>query len=80
MVAIRGHFDGKVIVPDEPVDFPRGQALIVHIERDHAKPTTDDGADTAWTEGVAREWEAELSDPREDIYTMEDGEPVDDPR
>lgn len=80
MVAIRGHFDGKVIVPDEPIDLPRGQALIVHIERATSSPGGDDAADSAWTEGIAREWETELSDPREDIYTMEDGEPVDDRR
>jgi len=32
MVAIRGHFDGKVFVPDEPVDLPRDRKLILHIE------------------------------------------------
>lgn len=32
MVAIKGHFDGKVFVPDEPVDFPRNRQLILHIE------------------------------------------------
>lgn len=32
MVAIKGHFDGKVIVPDEPVDLVLGQRLVVHIE------------------------------------------------
>jgi hypothetical protein len=32
MVAIKGHFDGKVIVPDEPLDLPRNQRLLVHIE------------------------------------------------
>ncbi|MFL6230610.1 MAG: hypothetical protein ACJ741_17705 [Pyrinomonadaceae bacterium] len=32
MVAIKGHFDGKVIVPDEPVNLPAGQRLIVRIE------------------------------------------------
>jgi hypothetical protein len=32
MVAIRGHFDGKVIVPDEPVDLPRNQPLVLHVE------------------------------------------------
>jgi len=32
MVALRGHFDGKVIVPDVPVDLPRDQTLIVHVE------------------------------------------------
>ena len=32
MVAIKGHFDGKVIVPDEPLDLPRNQRLIVHVQ------------------------------------------------
>jgi hypothetical protein len=32
MVVIRGHFDGKVIVPDEPINLPDGQALIMHLD------------------------------------------------
>jgi hypothetical protein len=32
MIAINAHYDGKVIVPDEPVDLPPNQALIVRIE------------------------------------------------
>jgi hypothetical protein len=32
MISIHAHFDGKVIVPDGPVDLPRDQALIVQIE------------------------------------------------
>lgn len=32
MVAIRGHFDGKVFVPDEPVDLPRNQSVILHVQ------------------------------------------------
>jgi hypothetical protein len=32
MLAITAHFDGKVIVPDEPVDLPAGQPLVLHIE------------------------------------------------
>ena len=32
MVAIKGHFDGKVIVPDEPLDLPRNQKLIIHVQ------------------------------------------------
>jgi hypothetical protein len=32
MVAIRGHFDGKVFVPEEPVAFPVGQRLIMRME------------------------------------------------
>jgi hypothetical protein len=32
MVAFRGHFDGKVLVPDEPLDLPRGQPLRIQVE------------------------------------------------
>ena len=32
MISISAHFDGKVIVPDSPVDLPHNQALIVQIE------------------------------------------------
>jgi hypothetical protein len=31
MIAVQAHFDGKVIVPDEPVELPKGQALTIHI-------------------------------------------------
>ena len=37
----------------------------------------DDAAGEAWMAGIAREWEVELSDPREDIYSLDDGKPVD---
>ena len=29
---IIAHFDGKVIIPDEPVNLPVGQRLQVHLE------------------------------------------------
>ena len=37
----------------------------------------EDEAGKFWTRGVAQEWAAELADEREDIYTLEDGKPVD---
>ena len=30
-----------------------------------------------WLAGIAREWHDELSDPREDSYSLADGVPVD---
>lgn len=36
MVAFRGHFDGKVIVPDEPVNLPPGQRLMLRAEPEPA--------------------------------------------
>ena len=32
MIAIRAHFDGKVLVPDDPVKLPKGKALNLQIE------------------------------------------------
>ena len=36
----------------------------------------EDEAGRFWAGGAATEWSAELSDPLEDIYTLDDGEPV----
>ena len=35
---ITAHFDGRVIVPDEPVRFPVGQPLRVRLEVDSDTP------------------------------------------
>ncbi len=32
MTAIKAHFDGKVIVPDEPLELPVGEKLVVTVE------------------------------------------------
>jgi hypothetical protein len=36
--AIAAHFDGRFIVPDEPVQLPVGQPLRVHIELAEVSP------------------------------------------
>jgi hypothetical protein len=36
----------------------------------------EDEIGRAWGRGISREWSAELSDPRLDIYSLEDGQPV----
>ncbi|HEY8666654.1 MAG TPA: hypothetical protein VIL86_08325 [Tepidisphaeraceae bacterium] len=36
MIAIKGHFDGKVIVPDQPPDLRPGQRVLVHVVDDTA--------------------------------------------
>jgi len=42
-------------------------------------PDEDEGG-VAWAQCVANEWAPELEDAREDIYTLEDGQPVNAPR
>jgi hypothetical protein len=41
---------------------------------------SEDAAGRAWADAIAREWAEELSDRREDIYNLDDGEPVDESR
>ena len=38
MSVIAAHFDGKVLVPDEPVSLPQGKQLKVSIEIVKEKP------------------------------------------
>lgn len=45
-------------------------------ERQPSASNAEDDAAAAWELGVANEWSAELSDTREDIYTLNDGEPL----
>ncbi len=39
-----------------------------------------DEVEDDWRHGVAHIWARDWSDPREDIYTLGDGEPIDDAR
>ena len=34
MIRFRGHWDGKAIIPDEPIHIASGQALRVTVEED----------------------------------------------
>ena len=49
-ISIKAHFDGKVIVPDEPVDLPLSQALIVRIEADNGMGPPEGHSALAWLE------------------------------
>lgn len=54
-----------------PESLPPGPVRIIVLIPE------ENEAGAAWMQGIAREWATELSDPREDIYTLEDGKPVD---
>lgn len=53
-----------------PAEVPAGQVRVIVFL------PGEDEAGRFWANGVASEWSAELSDPLEDIYTLDDGEPV----
>ena len=53
-----------------PTGVPTGQVRVIVLVPD------EDEVGHLWPDGVAREWSSELSDRREDIYTLDDGRPV----
>jgi hypothetical protein len=75
---LRGHVDDKHrLVAQAPATVPPGP---VEVELILPDPAGEDDAGVAWQQGVALEWAEELGDARQDIYTLSDGEPVDDAR
>ena len=53
-----------------PPELPAGPVrLIVFLPE-------EDETGLAWAQGISKEWADELRDPRQDIYTLEDGQPV----
>jgi hypothetical protein len=68
-MTVNAHFDGKAIIPDEPIDLPPNQALIVQIESVETRETADESA-LAWLAANAVEDDglpADLAD-RHDHY------------
>jgi hypothetical protein len=55
---------------DVPEGLPVGQVRLIVLLPE------EENAGSAWTDGIANEWSAEISDTRQDIYTLEDGQPV----
>ena len=53
-----------------PDNVPPGQVRLIVLLPD------EDDAGGAWAAGVARAWSADLEDRHQDIYTLDDGEPV----
>ncbi len=41
---------------------------------------TEGEEDGWWQRAISHSWAADWNDPREDIYTLEDGQPIDAPR
>jgi hypothetical protein len=72
-ISIHGHIDDQhrlsAIVPGS---IPAGPVTVWIAAGVH-----EDDAGAAWVTGIARDWADELSDVRQDIYTLADGEPVD---
>lgn len=58
-----------------PKELPAGQVRLIVL-----LPGEDEAGTLYGGQWVAAEWSTELSDPREDIYTLDDGRPLNAPR
>jgi len=71
-IRVTGEVDGQHrLVATVPDSVAPGTVEVLVISRQ----ATEDDAGQVWVAGIAREWQDELSDPREDIYTLSDGAP-----
>jgi hypothetical protein len=74
-IELVGDIDDKHrLQADVPAEVPAGPVRLIVL-----LPDEDEGG-IAWPQGVAREWSDELRDSRQDLYTLEDGQPVNAPR
>ena len=53
-----------------PEDLPAGPVRLIVLF------PNEDEAGGAWTQGIGRAWKDELGDARQDIYTLNDGQPL----
>ena len=57
-----------------PEEVPAGPVRLIVLLPE------EDESGGAWAHGVAKQWADELADTRQDIYTLQDGQPVNEPR
>jgi len=76
-VELIGHVDeqNRLWVDLPPGVVPGPVKVVLHLV-----PMGDVEASRAWSVAVATAWAEEWNDPREDIYTLEEGKPADEPR
>ena len=74
-IELLGEIDNECRLRAEvPEGFPAGLVRVIVLMPE------EDEVGLAWTRGISSEWSAELSDRRQDLYTLDDGQPVHAPR
>ena len=67
--------ENRRLLADAPASVPPGP---VQVTLNLPSADEDDAAE--WSGAIASSWAADWSDPREDIYSLSDGEAVDEGR
>jgi hypothetical protein len=73
-IKLKGNVDtNHKLTAQVPAEVGPGEVELILV----FSPNEEALAEEQWAEGISRDWAEEWSDPREDIYTITDGEPVD---
>ncbi|MGD0227204.1 MAG: hypothetical protein ABSF71_33170 [Terriglobia bacterium] len=71
-VELQGEIDDQHrLHADVPQSLPAGSVRVIVLISE------EDEGGSAWAAGVSSEWSAEPNDPAQDIYTLNDGQPID---
>lgn len=74
-IEVIGHVDEKhQLRADLPPEVMPGLVKII------VRPVTEQDEEGDWQALINHAWARDWSDPGEDIYTLEDGQPIDAPR
>ncbi len=81
MTAIEAHFDGKVFVPEQPVNLPVNQPLRLLLLPVTPALTCEEPTETEWLQSAGANGVFDfLKDEAENIYLPTDGKPFIDER
>jgi hypothetical protein len=74
-IELVGHIDAQHRLHVElPADIPSGPVKVT------LQPATEEETEGEWRALINQSWSKDWNDPREDIYTLEDGTPSHEPR
>jgi len=73
-IQLEGHIDSRHrLSVDVPGSIPPGPVVVWIASAE----SEEEPAGASWAAGVARDWAKELSDTRQDIYSLADGDALD---
>ena len=81
MTTLTAHFDGKVLIPDEPVNLPVNQPLKVSVSPVEANGEEDDDMNEgAWLRAASNNPSFDFLRDEPNLYHSTDGKPFHDAR
>jgi hypothetical protein len=76
MVTLNAHFDGKVIIPDEPLALKPNQKIRISVEPIDAVPAKEPRTDWHSLIGIARNGDPRTHDPATDEDALWENGPL----